>query len=88
MSSAKGKPLLSEEKKLIVSLKHYFDRNKSEFRSKDTSVQMVADAFCVGTATIFRIMAEYNKDPDSIETKKMLRSQGCPKFNLLKKILP
>ena len=80
MPSKKGKPLSSEEKKLIIALKHYFDRNKSEFRSKETSVQMVSDAFGVGTATIFRIMAEYNKDPSSIEEKKMLR--GRPDFSI------
>lgn len=80
MSSAKGKPLLSEEKKLIVALKHYFDRNKKEFNSKDTSVQMVADASGIGTATIFRIMAEFNKDPNSIEPKKILR--GRPEFSI------
>lgn len=80
MSSVKGRPLTAEEKKLIVSLKHYFDRNKSEFCLKDTSVQMVSDAFNFGTATIFRIMAEYNKDPSSIEAKKILR--GRPEFSI------
>lgn len=80
MPSVKGRALTAEEKKLTVSLKHYFDRNKSEFCSKDTSVQMVSDAFGFGTATIFRIMAEYNKDPGSIEAKRILR--GRPEFSI------
>jgi len=80
MPSTKGKPLTAEEKKLIVLLKDYFDRNKTEFCLKDTSVQMIADAFGFGTATIFRIMAEYNKDPSSIEAKKILR--GRPEFSI------
>jgi len=33
MSYTKGRPLCPEEKKLLVSVKHYFDRNKSEFGS-------------------------------------------------------
>jgi len=66
MSHPKGKPLIPEEKMLIITLKSYFDRNKSEFGSKDTSVQMVSDALNVGLATVNRIMADYNKDPKSV----------------------
>jgi len=66
MRHQKGKPLTPEEKILIVTLKGYFDRNKSEFGAKDTSVQMVSDALNVGLATVNRIMADYNKDPKSV----------------------
>ena len=66
MSNPKGKPFSPEEKKQIITLKAYFDRNKSDFGSKDTSVQMVADALEVGLGTVNRIMSSYNKNPDSI----------------------
>lgn len=66
MPNPKGKPLTPEEKKQIIALKAYFDRNKSDFRSKDTSVQMVADALEVGLGTVNRIMSSYNKNPSSV----------------------
>lgn len=66
MHRAKGKALTFEEKSFIVTLKEYFDRNKSEFGSKDTSVQMVSDALGVGLGTVNRIMSAYNKDPESL----------------------
>ncbi len=51
---------------MIVSLKRYFDRNKKSFSIKDSSVQMVADAFDIGSATVHRIMADYNKNPENL----------------------
>lgn len=66
MLRAKGKALTPEEKSYIITLKNYFDRNKAEFGSSDTSVQMVSDALEVGLGTVNRIMSAYNKDPQSI----------------------
>lgn len=66
MLRAKGKPLTPEEKSLIITLKGYFDRNKSEFGLSDTSVQLVSDATGVGLGTVNKIMSAYNKDPQSI----------------------
>ncbi len=66
MDRSKGKPLTSEEKRLVITLKSYFDRNKKEFGSSDTSVQMVSDALDIGLGTVNRIMSAYNKDPKSI----------------------
>ena len=66
MLRAKGKALTPEEKSFIVTLKDYFDRNKSDFGSLDTSVQMVSDALDVGLGTVNRIMSAYNKNPQSI----------------------
>jgi transposase len=62
----RGKALLPEEKKYIVLLKDYFDRNRAEFGSKDPSAQQVADALDVGLATVRRVLASYKKDPESI----------------------
>lgn len=67
MSYSQGKPLHPEVKKVVVSLKEYFDRNKSELKIQDSSTQMVADAIGIGLATVNRTMASYRKDPKSIE---------------------
>lgn len=66
MKHTKGKPLSPEEKQVIVTLKGYFDRNKSDFGLKATSVQLVSEALGVGLATVNRVMAAYNKDPASL----------------------
>ncbi len=80
MSYTKGRPLCPEEKKLLVSVKHYFDRNKSEFRSSESSVQMTADALGIGLATVNRVMASYHKDPDSIKAPPQFR--GRPAYSV------
>jgi len=67
MQRSKGQSLTYEEKRSIITLKSYFDRNKKEFGSKDTSVQMVSDALEVGLGTVNKIMSAYNKDPKSID---------------------
>jgi transposase len=64
--SNKGKALLPEEKKHVVLLRNYFERNLNEFGTGDSSSQRVADALEIGLATVNRIMADYNKDPDSV----------------------
>ncbi len=62
-----GKALTPEVKKLIVSIKLYFDQNKSKKGVPVASVQKVAQAVNVGVATVKRIMADYNRDPDLLE---------------------
>lgn len=80
MSYNKGRPLCPEEKKLLVSVKHYFDRNKSEFGSSESSAQMTADALSIGLATVNRVMASYHKDPDSLNAPLQLR--GRPTYSV------
>ena len=80
MSYTKGRPLCPEEKKLLVSVKHYFDRNKSEFRSSESSAQMTSDALGIGLATVNRVMAHYHKDPDSLNVPSQLR--GRPTYSV------
>ena len=80
MSYTKGRPLCPEEKKLLVSVKHYFDRNKLEFGSSESSAQMTADALGIGLATVNRVMASYHKDPDSITASPQLR--GRPTYSI------
>jgi len=74
----KGKALLPEQKKYIVLLRNYFERNRTEFGAKDSSSQRVADALEIGLATVNRIMADYNKDPDSIN--KEIPYKGRPAY--------
>jgi len=80
MSYTKGKPRCPEEKKVLVSVKQYFDRNKSEFGSSESSAQMTADALGVGLATVNRVMASYRKDRDSMNAPPQLR--GRPTYSV------
>jgi transposase len=63
MQYIRGKPLEPGEKRAIVSLKAYFDRNKKEFGLTDPSVQLTADALEMGLSTVKRVMADYRRDP-------------------------
>ena len=78
MDYIQGKPLCPQEKKIIVSLKQYFDRNKSKFKIKDLSTQMVADALSIGLATVNRVVASYRKNPDSLE--EVAQPKGWPNY--------
>lgn len=66
LNHPRGKPFTPEEKNFIVVLKQYFDRNKPEMGPKDSSMQMTADALGIGLATVNRVMASYQKDPQSL----------------------
>lgn len=63
----RGKALTPEVKKLIVSVKLYFDKYKSKQEVSVSSVQKTAEAASIGIATVKRIMADYNRDPDLLE---------------------
>lgn len=80
MSYTKGKPLCPFEPKLLVSVKQYFDRNKSEFGSSESAAQMTADADSIGLATVNRVMASYRKNPDNIKAPKKVR--GCRGYSV------
>lgn len=80
MPYIRGKPLSPEEKKLLVLVKDYFDHNRSEFGCKESSVQMTADALGLGLATVNRVMANYRKDPDSLNAPAQQR--GRPSYSI------
>lgn len=80
MSHTKGKPLSSEVKKFIVSVKQYFDRNKADFGQTELSAQMTADALGIGAATVHRVMADYNKDPSLLD--KVTQRRGRPSYSV------
>ena len=73
MFSCRGKPLTPEVKKIVVSVKQYFDRNKST--SREPSVKRTADAIGIGIASIKRIMADYNRDPDLLDKPTKMRGR-------------
>ena len=73
MFSRRGKPLTPKIKKIVVSVKQYFDRNKST--SREPSVKRTADAIGIGVASIKRIMADYNRDPDLLDKPTKMRGR-------------
>ena len=73
MSDSKGKHLLPEGKRLLISVKQYFDSNRSEFGSSESAAQMTADALGLGLATVNRVLGQYHKDPDIINELPQIR---------------
>lgn len=80
MICTNGEALIPEIKQAIVALKEYFDRNKSLFMQQDSSVQMVADAFDIGIATVNRVMSHYHKNPNSIYEHAHMK--GKPSYSI------
>src|ERR1700678_4444597 len=70
-----GSPLTSSEKRFVVAAKLYFDRNRPAFDIRDSSAQMAADALGIGIASVNRIMADYNQDPESINRPPLPRGR-------------
>lgn len=80
MTHPQGRPFTPEEKRFIVSVKHYFDRNRPESSIRDSSAQMTADSLGIGIATVHRVMASYNKDPENLDTPP--KPRGCPEYSI------
>jgi hypothetical protein len=80
MFSSRGKPLSPEAKKIVVLVKHYFDRNK--FKPKKPSTKRTADALGVGEATVKRIMADYNRDPKLLDEPTKTRGRPTHAVNV------
>jgi len=73
MISSRGRPLSPETKKLVVSVKQYFDGKK--FKPMEPSVKRTADAFGIGVATVKRVMADYNRDPKLLDEPAKTRGR-------------
>jgi transposase len=73
MISTRGGPLSPENKKAVVSVKEYFDAKK--LKPKEPSVKRAADALGIGVATVKRIMADYNRDPDFLDQPAKTRGR-------------
>ena len=74
MKSIQGKPLTLEVKRVVVSVKLYFDSIK--ISPKESSTKRTADAVGIGEATVKRIMASYNKDPKLLDN--CIKMRGRP----------
>lgn len=73
MISCRGKPLTPETKKHVVSVKQYFDQNK--LMPAEPSVKRTAEAIGIGVATVKRIMADYNRDPNLLNEPTKMRGR-------------
>ena len=78
MKSKRGKPLTSEIKKDIVSLKLYFDNNK--IIPYQPSSKRTASALGIGEATVKRVMAIYNKNPKLLN--EPIKKRGRPSHSI------
>ena len=72
-NSCRGKPLTPEAKNFVVLIKKYFDRNK--FEPMVPSTKRTADALGIGEATVKRIMADYNRDPNALYKPPKMRGR-------------
>lgn len=70
---SRGRPLTSETKNIVVSVKQFFDLNK--FRPIEPSTKRTADALGIGEATVKRIMADYNRDPKLLDEPTKMRGR-------------
>ena len=69
-----GSPLTPEYKRTIVCVKKYFDRTKSNAEEQNISgVERTAHALEVGVATVKRVMADYNRNPELLEKESARR---------------
>lgn len=80
MDSIQGKPLTSEVKKIVVSVKQYFDRHK--FKPSEPSAKRAADALGIGQATVKRIMADYSRDPILLDQPSKIRGRPAHAVNV------
>jgi len=78
MFSCRGKPLTPEIKRLVVSVKQYFDQNK--IKPKISSTIRTSEAIGIGTATVKRILADYNRDPKLLNRPTKMR--GRPGYSV------
>jgi len=66
------------EKRAIICVKGYFDRNKREFGLTEPSVQLVADALEVSVSTVKRVIANFRRDPSLLN--KAPEPKGRPSY--------
>ena len=88
--ATKWKALTPEVKKLVVSVKNYFDHHKKKKNVSTSSTQRTADAMDIGVATVKRLMADYNRDPNSLErplSDRGRKSYAIDTYNSMKKAI-
>lgn len=78
MGYIRGKPLAPGEKRAIVCVKGYFDRNRKELGLSESSAQLTADALEVSISTVKRVLADYRRDPSLLN--KAPEPKGRPSY--------
>ncbi len=74
--SQQGRALSPDIKKIIVQIKKYFDRIKSdEFEHKRSSAERVANALELSLTTVDRVMADFNRDPHLLESSPKMKGR-------------
>ncbi len=73
MNSTQGKALTPEVKRVIVSVKKYFDSKTT--KSEASSVNRTAEAVGIGLTSIKRIMTSYNKNPKLLDLSIKMRGR-------------
>lgn len=69
-----GSPLTPEYKKAIVCVKKYFDRTRDDLEEQNcNSIEKTSNALGVGMATVKRVMAGYNRNPDLLDSEILNR---------------
>ena len=66
MGYIRGKPLEPGEKRAMVCVKDYFDRNRKEFGLSESSAQLTADALEVSISTVKRVLADFRQEPSRL----------------------
>jgi len=78
MGYIRGKPLEAGEKRAIVCVKGYFDRNRKELGLRESSAQLTADALEVSISTVKRVVADFRRDPSLLQ--KAPEPKGRPGY--------
>ena len=78
MGYIRGKPLAAGEKRAIVCVKVYFDRNRKELGFSESSAQLTADALEVSISTVKRVLADFRRDPSRLN--KAPEPKGRPGY--------
>jgi transposase len=77
--SMQGKALTVKEKEIIVLLKNYFDRTKTDAREQAcSSVERTAHALDTSTATVKRVMADFNRGANFADQEQGEVRRGRP----------
>ncbi len=73
MNSTQGKALTPEVKRVVVSVKKYFDSKKK--KSDASSINQTSEAVGIGVTSVKRIMTAYNKDPKLLDLSIKMRGR-------------
>jgi hypothetical protein len=78
--ATQGRPLTPEFQRAIGLLKAYFDRTKDDLREQGCpSAERTAHALGVGIATVKRVMAAYNRNPDVLDRSEPIHRGRPPR---------